>query len=148
MSTLSRMTMVLAIALTSNVASAQGAANEGIIVQGRFCLDLPRNFSSTRPPPQGTRVTLAPCSGRPSQRFTKLFGDSNWLLAVGGLRVTAGPTRRNGRWPVVLAERGSAFDLPNGTVRDEHDRCLTRRGTEVFLEACRPNDASQRFEMR
>jgi len=146
--TLIRAASVLTVLLASSLALAQTAAQTGILAQGRFCLDVGGRHTASRPPPLGARVVATPCSGQPSQRWTKLSGDYNRIDSIGGRRLSVGPSRRNdGRAPVVLRDRWPEIDLV-GTQLRTGDRCVTRRGREVWLEACRAGDPAQRWELR
>lgn len=151
------LTLVLCLA---SVALAQTAASSGVLAQGGLCLDLEGSFTDTSPPPSGTRVVARPCGGRPSQRWTVLFGDYDDVRSVGGREMAIRSPNANAP-PVVVTEHGGGQSLgwrPDpgsrgptgvaGTIRTYDDRCVTLRGEDVVLLPCVDDDARQRFELR
>ena len=139
--------LLLPLLFVASLAVAQTASSEGILTQGSWCLDVQGNHTRASPPPVGTRVVAAPCAGRITQRWTMLRGDYSRIDGIGGRRLGMG-VEANGRAPVVLADRHPEIDLRDGALRSDDGRCVTRHGAEVWLEACRPGDPAQRWEMR
>jgi hypothetical protein len=65
-------------------ALAQTAASRGMIVgPDNRCLDIAGNYGASSAPPAGARVTLAPCDGRPSERWLAIMGDWNYTQGIG-----------------------------------------------------------------
>lgn len=153
--------LAMAAALSvASIALAQTAASSGILAQGGQCLDLEGTFTDASPPPSGTRVVARPCSGRPSQRWTVLYGDYDDVQSVGG-REMAGSSANANAPRVIVAEHGHGEPLgwrrirsagtptgATGTIRSYTDRCVTLRGAEVVLLPCVDGDARQRWELR
>ena len=146
----------VAALLLAASALAQTAASSGVLAQAGTCLDLDGAFTESRPPPAGTRVLARPCDGRPSQRWTVLYGDYDHVLAVGGERLGWGRSNRGRAVVGDRAERLGWQPLPGaggrrlaaGTIRTYDDRCLTLRGGELVLAACADEDLHQRWVLR
>lgn len=151
--------VALAAALLSpaRVASAQTAAYTGLVVapDGR-CLDLVGNYTATKPPPDGTRVTLDRCDGSPSQRWTATIGDENDIRSFGGLMLYARATPAPGAPAAVTlyvasaARAGQLARFDRGRVFIIAGNCLTQPAphTNLLVAAHCEGYPTQRWQIR
>lgn len=137
-----RVTLVVLASLIAFPAVAQTAMTELIISQGGLCFEV----DGTGPVPDGTRVKLAPCRGRRTQRWRQLYGDYNYMSwAVSGQRLGIGPPDSHGVRRVEIGDRVEELHHVRGTLQTDSGVCVTRRGRELLGEPCRPRDPLQRW---
>ena len=148
---------LLSLPSPAREASAQTSAHTGLLVapDGR-CLDLVGNYTATKPPPDGTRVTLDRCDGTPSQRWTATFGDDNDIRSFGGLMLYARASPAPGAPAAVTlyvasaARDGQMARFDRGRVFIIGGDCLTQPApnTNLLVAAHCEDYPTQRWQVR
>lgn len=157
---------VVTVALVTSAfalhAIAQTAASRGMIVgPGNRCLTIEGTYGASSAPPAATRVSLAPCDGRPSQRWFAVFGDWNYTQGLGesclGYReqpASGAPGRIEMTVTPCNGSRHSDLTITVHQIATTwHDprRCVAARGvgaqTVFTLEPC-SDTADQHWEIR